>query len=385
MKMIKLAFAAVILVMSCVGGTGVFGDAIVDDPFTDGGFDDGDDPLDITWSGSGGATLSVANDDGVGQLNSGNAMLVDRSGSGSVGVVSADLPDNPIGLFETDEFLQAEFDFRLVGVNYETDASNRALRGGFFGDYTYGPSEGEQDKGYFFRTGVGDLAVDPRANEITVCQELGISGGSANGSDFAAPTYDTLPSPILNNSLPHHIVFKLTKSADGILAYFNLDGATYSWDFIPGVKLINQDQGEENGNFVIEMEQFDYFGLYGSKIGDMDIMIDNIVISTGTVVTVEGDYNGNGVVDAADYTVYRDTLGDSVTPGTGADGDGDGTIGPGDYSYWKTRFGNTSGSGSGAGAAAATAVPEPSGLAWLLPILGIGFGTRRSRAKASDK
>src|SRR5262249_52351090 len=35
-----------------------------------------------------------------------------------------------------------------------------------------------------------------------------------------------------------------------------------------------------------------------------------------------GDYNGNGVVDAADYTRWRDTLGDEVTgAGWGADGD----------------------------------------------------------------
>ena len=29
-----------------------------------------------------------------------------------------------------------------------------------------------------------------------------------------------------------------------------------------------------------------------------------------------GDYNGNGIVDAADYTVWRDTLGDDRSPPT---------------------------------------------------------------------
>src|SRR5262249_16806154 len=36
----------------------------------------------------------------------------------------------------------------------------------------------------------------------------------------------------------------------------------------------------------------------------------------------EGDYNHNGVVDAADYTVWRDHLGANVAPYSGADGDG---------------------------------------------------------------
>ena len=67
-----------------------------------------------------------------------------------------------------------------------------------------------------------------------------------------------------------------------------------------------------------------------------------------------GDYNGDQIVDAADYTVWRDSLGSQVDNGTGADGDGDGVIGPDDYVVWKNNFGHTAGSaGSG------SAVPEP--------------------------
>jgi hypothetical protein len=69
-----------------------------------------------------------------------------------------------------------------------------------------------------------------------------------------------------------------------------------------------------------------------------------------------GDYNGNHIVDAADYTVWRDTLGQTVPNGTGADGNADGTINPADYTFWKSHFGNPApGMGSGAGAT----VPEP--------------------------
>jgi hypothetical protein len=79
-----------------------------------------------------------------------------------------------------------------------------------------------------------------------------------------------------------------------------------------------------------------------------------------------GDYNGNHIVDAADYTVWRDHLGQNVSPnGTGADGNSNGTIDSGDYDFWKMKFGNLA-PGAGAGAAATqSAVPEPTSLGLL--------------------
>lgn len=65
-----------------------------------------------------------------------------------------------------------------------------------------------------------------------------------------------------------------------------------------------------------------------------------------------GDYNHNGTVDAADYIVWRKTLGTSVAPPfVGADGDGNGTIKQGDLNVWRSNFGQPLGSGTGASAA----------------------------------
>jgi T5SS/PEP-CTERM-associated repeat protein len=101
--------------------------------------------------------------------------------------------------------------------------------------------------------------------------------------------------------------------------------------------------------------------------------------STGTISVVgpalAGDYNGNGVVDAADYTVWRDTLG-MTGSGLAADGDGSGTIDQADYNIWKSNFGTHAGSGSGASVNAA--VPEPSTLLMLLA----GIPTMCSRRRA---
>ena len=68
-----------------------------------------------------------------------------------------------------------------------------------------------------------------------------------------------------------------------------------------------------------------------------------------------GDYNEDGIVNSADYPVWRNTLGQSgLTPFSGADGDGDGSITGADYDVWKSRFGDLlvitpPGAGSGAG------------------------------------
>jgi hypothetical protein len=88
--------------------------------------------------------------------------------------------------------------------------------------------------------------------------------------------------------------------------------------------------------------------------------------SFATAVGYPGDYNRDGIVNAADYTVWRDTFGQSVmTMGSGADGDGDGMIGQGDYDFWTLHFGEPM-PGGGAGRLATTAVPEPRAAALLI-------------------
>lgn len=77
--------------------------------------------------------------------------------------------------------------------------------------------------------------------------------------------------------------------------------------------------------------------------------------------SVPGDYNGNGVVDAADYVLWR--KGDLA-----ADSNGDQVVDQADYDFWRARFENTSGAGTGGGLSGA-AVPEPTGVV----ILAIGL------------
>jgi Glucose / Sorbosone dehydrogenase/Dockerin type I domain len=82
-----------------------------------------------------------------------------------------------------------------------------------------------------------------------------------------------------------------------------------------------------------------------------------------------GDYNRDGIVNAADYTVWRDTLGQSVVPGTRADGNGNGKIDQSDYDLWTMNFGHV----AGAGAEDAIPVPEPSSLVLVSSLACVGL------------
>lgn len=99
-----------------------------------------------------------------------------------------------------------------------------------------------------------------------------------------------------------------------------------------------------------------------------------VTIPVSFTVVLPGDYDGSGVVDAADYSIWRDTLGQTVANGSAADGDRDGTIDEDDYSVWRMHFGD---SASGIMASLAeTAVPEPATCVLLL--LGVCLVGRRT-------
>ena len=78
--------------------------------------------------------------------------------------------------------------------------------------------------------------------------------------------------------------------------------------------------------------------------------------------SLAGDYNGNGIVDAADYTMWRNNLG--APAGTLLNDPAGGVIGTAQYAQWKAHFGQNVGAGSGASSLAA--VPEPATVVMLI-------------------
>jgi hypothetical protein len=55
----------------------------------------------------------------------------------------------------------------------------------------------------------------------------------------------------------------------------------------------------------------------------------------------QGDYNGDGVVDAADYVIWRDNQGVASPSFYDGDGNNDGLVNDADYQIWRANFGFT--------------------------------------------
>lgn len=91
---------------------------------------------------------------------------------------------------------------------------------------------------------------------------------------------------------------------------------------------------------------------------DADVEDAFVFVSRATQLGfADGDYNFDSVVDAADYTVWRNTLGSTTQ--ADADGNGNGIVDEADYLVWRSTFGQ--GGGPGAASASLT-VPEPMSL-----------------------
>lgn len=115
---------------------------------------------------------------------------------------------------------------------------------------------------------------------------------------------------------------------------------------------------------------FEIGQLFSAAGGVQDLVFDFLLAGDSTTlrgvvlyadVRLSGDYNDDGFVNAADYSIWRDSLGQAVGPGSGADGDRDRQITAADYDVWRDNFGRSL---ALPGAGAIAAVPEPAAI-WL--------------------
>ena len=113
-----------------------------------------------------------------------------------------------------------------------------------------------------------------------------------------------------------------------------------------GILQANGQSGKTGANFST------FFSTTGT-VGEDNYTLTSLVAPAG----VAGDYNDNGVVDAADYVLWRNggPLENEV--------DNPGTVNQADYTVWRARFGNGTGAG---GALSGSTIPEPATLACLL-------------------
>lgn len=95
-----------------------------------------------------------------------------------------------------------------------------------------------------------------------------------------------------------------------------------------------------------------------------------------------GDYNDDGTIDAADYTVWRDSLGWQGS-GLAADGNRNNRIDSGDYTVWKQNF-SSSRANNSSGGEVPMPVPERSSLATTALAILIVVAARRGAQQRLD-
>jgi hypothetical protein len=119
------------------------------------------------------------------------------------------------------------------------------------------------------------------------------------------------------------------------------------------------------------------------SLHDSDAPFYSLAVMNGTTLRLtvtaipmqglSGDYNSNGVVDAADYAAWRDAMTSGITLPNDAT---PGTVSQADYDIWRANYGRT---GSAGTAAAVAAVPEPASGVLFLILTAIGWCAARRR------
>lgn len=148
----------------------------------------------------------------------------------------------------------------------------------------------------------------------------------------------------------HHVVLNIDRDAatsvyiDGALFGSNTTSAG-SLDGAFNFRLFNDGTGSYSAGAGFTNLMIDEFSAWSRLLTSDEIaFLSTSAISSGPA----GDYNHNGVVDAADYVVWRKGLGSTYTQN--------------DYNTWRSNFGNTGGMGTAAERAdMPSSVPEPMG------------------------
>jgi hypothetical protein len=171
----------------------------------------------------------------------------------------------------------------------------------------------------------------------------------------------------------------LNENTSAGLAFINSDGIT---GFV-GDSLLTFDSGHDVISSVFAHEIGHNLGLNHTPNGTANLMspggtsaqltADQISTSRSSsfartfTASTPGDYNGNGVVDAADYVVWRESLNKTGT-GLAADGNGNGVVDAGDFTVWRSHFGSvaTSIDSTGSLVRGINGVPEPNSVVYLL-------------------
>jgi hypothetical protein len=264
--------------------------------------------------------------------------------------------------YNGDHSMSGQYKFRWSEFNQsETQAYEFA---GFLGNTTI--AQTRQVMGSLLRhwtpTGTQDhyVALDVAVGSVGYTN-FGYKAGPATflGSDPTANDYELR---VEYDGTTHHLSLTLLNNSGVALTTNSVNLLTD----VPGLQGPGSPAQELGALALTHLGWEDYTGNGGNRatVWQVDSLAYYDTAQVPGTNAPNADYNHNGVVDAADYVVWRKNLNATGTPGTVA-GDGtstdllgvpDGHVDQFDYNFWRSRFGNPSGSGT---AISGRDVPEP--------------------------
>jgi hypothetical protein len=201
----------------------------------------------------------------------------------------------------------------------------------------------------------GTLAVGDAANNTTINGNLEMTSGTLQIEIASADSYGAVTTTgrvVLAGDLRVHLGENFVPTTSDTFAIVVGQTVTGTFANVDSVGRVQVDGG--TGSFQV-------------AISANQVTLRNFVHSA----QLPGDYHVDGVVDAADYVVWRTSLGTSG-PDLAADGNGDKLVNNDDYIVWRAHFGHTADSDFLAGAN----LPEPRTAATVLLLLLAFLGRR---------
>jgi hypothetical protein len=192
----------------------------------------------------------------------------------------------------------------------------------------------------------GVLALKPEGNSSAYLSTTGQSVLASSSGDGTVTS--------LFHDGTYSMTLSIERSGDDLVVTGELEGSN---GFVQSLNATNAT-ADTLGTYTFDRLGF----LLGNNLGTDQAVFSNLLV-TYIEAFAPGDFNGDDVVDAADYVVWRKTNNTQTN-----------------YNTWRTNYGN-----SNEGAGAAARVPEPA--SWMLitiaaPCIGYAITGRARRAIA---
>jgi hypothetical protein len=208
-----------------------------------------------------------------------------------------------------------------------------------------------------------DFAFRGKQHEISIESQADAAGQDVSSGGFASDRTYLFVGKIAGNDTGANTLQAALFPTGAAVANFASDD--FDWTLTA--------QGSAGFNPVITQLQF-------SSLFEASYTVSNVWVGTAADFfaapsAAAGDFDGDGDVDAADYLVWRKSMGQTGHQ-LAADANGNGRIDDGDYDTWRENFGNiVSGGGP-----SQDVVPEPSAIVLLLWPAFIACGLARGAA-----